>query len=124
MNSSTKTVCADQQSGIEKIIKMLNKDTIFIPKSILVCEDVYEESKMMFSIIFTESLQKFAEGKSTALTISKEMKRVLYEKTDSQIQFDCICPKSKVSVIRKEVLHLINHQNISKCIRETGKEAV
>ncbi|MDE6591445.1 MAG: hypothetical protein K2K57_00065 [Oscillospiraceae bacterium] len=124
MNNITNKAHTDQQNGIEKIIKILNKDTIFIPKSILVCEGVYEESKMMFSIIFTESLQRFSERKSTALTISKEMKRVLYEKTDSQIQFDCICPKSKVSVIRKEVLHLINHQNISKCIRETGKEAV
>ena len=124
MQDTKSVVCADYQNGIEKIIEVLNQDTIFIPKSILKCDDVYEESKMMFSIIFTESLQRFAEGKSTALTISKEMKKVLYEKTDGQIQFECICPKSKVGVVRKEVLHLINHNNISKCIRETGRGAV
>ncbi len=78
----------------------------------------------MFSVVFTESLIRTAGKKGTALNIRKEMKRVLYDKSDSDIRYDCICPASKVSIVRKEVLRLINHENISNCIREIGKEAV
>lgn len=124
MYSNTSKACGSQRSGIEKIAEILNGDIIYFPKSILSRKDVYGESKMMFSVIFTESLKFFSEGENSALTVSREMKKILSEKTDIQIQFDCCCSGSKVKIVRSEVLYLINHENISKCIRETGKGAV
>lgn len=124
MPNSTNAVNTVQQGGIEKIVEILNSDIIFIPKFLFDNEDVYEESKLMFSVVFTESLQRFVEKTNDTLTVSKEMKRVLHAKSDSDIQYDCICPASRVRIVRQEVLHLINHENISRCMRETGKGAV
>ena len=113
----------NQQSGIEKIVEVLNRDIIYFPKTILKC-DVYEESKMLFSIIFTHSLQNHAEGKNVSLTVSKEMKKILNSMTDDDIQLNCNCQKSKAKTIKSEVLYLINHGKIHKCICETGRGAV
>lgn len=124
MQRNANMVSAVRQDSIEKITEILSSDKVFIPKVILTREEVYEESKMMFSVVFTESLIRTAGKKGNALNIRKEMKRVLYAKSDSDIRYDCICPESKVGIVRKEVLRLINHENISNCIREIGKEAV
>ncbi len=107
---------ADRQNGIEKIIEILNSDVIIIPKSILTEEDVYEESKLMFSEIFTQCLESMSTDNS--LVISKAMKELMYTVPDERIQLVTACSESKAKVIRSEVLHLINHTNISKCLNE------
>ncbi len=123
MQANSAVAEKNRQSGIEKIVEMLNRDTIYFPKTIL-RSNVYEESKMLFSIIFTSSLQNCAEGNNISLTVSKEMKKMLKSMTDDDIQLNCYCPKSKVRTIRSEVLYLINHGKIYKCICETGKGEV
>ena len=64
MQNTATSANACQQSGIEKIIEILNKDLIFIPKAVMVREDVYEESKLMFSVIFTECLHNFSQDRA------------------------------------------------------------
>lgn len=124
MHSNKNKVYPADWDGLDRIAGIISGDVIFFPKSVLGREDVYEESKMMFSVIFTESLRIFSEGENCTLTVSKEMKKILSEKSDSQIQFDCCCSGSKVGIVKSEVLHLINHENISNCIRETGKGVI
>lgn len=106
----------NNQSGIEKIVEILNSDIIFIPKSILTRDDVYEESKLMFSEIFTQCLQSMSSDNS--LVISKAMKELMYTVPDERIQLVTACSESKAKTVRSEVLHLINHTNISKCLNE------
>lgn len=119
------TVAAEKnrQSGIEKIVEILSSDVIIFPKTILKCDEVYEESKMLFSIIFTHSLHNHAEDSNICLTVTQEMKEILGAMSDEDIQLNCFCKRSKVGVIKSEVMYLINHGKIHKCIRETGKEA-
>lgn len=116
MFNSAKAMPVSQQTGIEKIVEILNSDVIIIPKSILTKDDVYEESKLMFSEIFTQCLQSMSTNDS--LIISKAMKELMYTVPDERIQLVTACSESKAKVIRSEVLHLINHTNISKCLNE------
>ena len=122
----TNTVAAEKnrQSGIEKIVEILNSDVIIFPKTILRCDEVYEESKMLFSIIFTHSLQNHLKDRNICLTVIREMKKILGAISDEDIQLNCFCTRSRVGIIKSEVLYIINHENISNCIRETGKGAV
>ncbi len=124
MHTNTAAAEKNRQSGIEKIVEILNSDVIIFPKTILRCDEVYEESKMLFSIIFTHSLQNHAEDHNICLTVTQEMKEILGAMSDEDIQLNCFCKKGKVDVIKSEVLYLINQGKIHKCIRETGKGAV
>ena len=124
MYNSTNLVYKVRQNGLEKIIKFMNSDMIFIPKSILCREAVYEGIKMLFSIIFTHSLQNHLKDRNICLTVIREMKKILGAISDEDIQLNCFCTRSRVGIIKSEVLYIINHENISNCIRETGKGAV
>ncbi len=106
------------ENSIEKIVEILRGDIIFFPKSILKIDSVYEESKMLFSIIFTECLSEYAENLENFKVITKAMRERIGEMTNEEIRFNCFCAKSKVRVIRAEVQTLINHTNISKCLKE------
>lgn len=75
MHTSTAAATENRQSGIEKIVELLNSDVIIFPKTILKCDEVYEESKMLFSLIFTHSLQNHAEDSNICLTVTQEMKK-------------------------------------------------
>lgn len=124
MQATTAAAEKNRQSGIEKIVEILNSDVIIFPKTILRCDEVYEESKMLFSIIFTHSLHNHAEDSNICLTVTQEMKEILGAMSDEEIQLNCFCKKGKVGVIKSEVMYLINHGKIHKCIRETGKGAM
>ena len=124
MQDLTSISCLDQQNGIEKIVEILNKDIFFIPKTILLCDEVYEESKVLFSTIFTECLYNLVESENFPMTISKAMKEKIYSMSDVDIQLCCFCPAVKVHIVRSEVLRLINHTNISSCILDTRLEVI
>ena len=106
------------RSGIEKIIEIMSQDMVYIPKAVMHCDGVYEESKMMFSVLFTNCLSELSEKGRTALTVNNMMKARLYELSLPEICFECFCPESKAEIIRSETLHLINHINISDCLKE------
>ena len=107
-----------EQEKINSIREILNRDVIFIPKSVLTRDNVYEESKLMFSVLFTECMQNMAQ--ESGLLISKAMKDKLYATPDWKIQLATVCSESKIGKIRSEVLYLINHTNISECLAEKG----
>ena len=103
---------------ITSIIEIMKQDMVYIPKAVMKREDVYEESKMMFSIIFTDCLKSIAENGRTATTVNQMMKVRLNELSIPEICFECFCSRSKAGVVRKETLHLINNVSLADCIRE------
>lgn len=118
MNNTVTHTPAERQEKLNSIKEILSRDIIFIPKTVLTREDVYDESKLMFSVLFTECLQSMPADSS--LLISKAMKDKLYATPDWKIQLATVCSDSKIDKIRSEVLRLINHTNISECISEKG----
>lgn len=114
VNTSVNTA----QSGIEKIIEIMSKDMVYIPKAVMRCDDVYEESKMMFSVLFTDCLKQLAENGRSAVTVNQMMKERLHELSLPEICFECFCSKSKAEIVKRETLHLINNINISECLKE------
>ena len=106
------------QNSIAAIIEIMSRDMIYIPKVVMKREDVYEESKMMFSIIFTDCLKSIAENGRTADTVNQMMKVRLNEMSTAEICFDCFCSRNKAALVRQETLYLINHINLAECIRE------
>lgn len=105
-------------NGIDEIIRLLSADTIFIPKAILRRDDVYEVSKMLFAVVFTDCLKQTVQGGRTAETISKMMKECVRNMTVSEVQWQCICTEPMAVLAKKEVITLINHTNIAECLRE------
>ena len=102
-------------NALSAIIEIMSRDMIYIPKAVMKREDVYEESKMMFSIIFTDCLKSIAENGRTADTVNQMMKVRLNELSIAEICFDCFCSKSKAGVVRKETLHLIQSPCVLAC---------
>lgn len=43
-----------QDYSINELIEKISADTIIIPKSVAFRKDVYEESKTLFGVVFTE----------------------------------------------------------------------
>lgn len=105
-------------NDISKIVEILSKDAIFIPKAVLRHDDVYEASKLLFAVIFIDCLKQTVKGGRTAETINKMMKERIGSMTITEIQWECICAESMASVAKSEVLALINHTNIAECLRE------
>ena len=66
-----------QDYSINEIIEKISADTIIIPRSVAFRKDVYEESKTLFGVVFTEcvndlrSYGSFIDGK----TVGKIRKR-------------------------------------------------
>lgn len=107
-----------KNTDISAIIEIMKQDMVYIPKNVMSRTDVYDESKMMFSILFTDCLKNIAENGRTATTVNQMMKTRLNELSAVEICFDCFCSKSKAGVVRKETLHLINNVSLADCIRE------
>ena len=59
-----------QDYSINELIEKISADTIIIPRSVAFRKDVYEESKTLFGVVFTEcvndlsSYGSFIDGKS------------------------------------------------------------
>lgn len=43
-----------EEYSIDKLLKLIEADTIIIPKSVAFRKDVYEESKTLFGVVFTD----------------------------------------------------------------------
>lgn len=72
-----------QDYSINELIEKISSDTIIIPKSVAFRKDVYEESKTLFGVVFTEcvndlrSYGSFIDGK----TVGKMMKDYVMDMT-------------------------------------------
>ena len=105
---------------IDDILKILSDDTIYIPKSVARRDDIYDASKTLFGVIFTDCVDDLREyGRSIdGETIGKMMKAYVMDMTIPDIQSECLCSPSMASAARSETVMLINKTDLSECLRE------
>ena len=102
---------------LDEMMKLLKRNTIRIPMSVVKRTDVDDSSKELFGIIFTEALEE-ADGvteKTTAINTVKEiMQRKIRNITDYDIEEYCLCgdvPKCA----KEELKKLLESTDISMC---------
>lgn len=106
---------------IDDILKILSDDTIYIPKSVARRDDIYDASKTLFGVVFTDCVEDLQEYGSDidGETIGKMMKAYVMDMTISDIQCECLCSPSMASAARSETVMLINKTNLAECLRES-----
>lgn len=106
---------------IDDILKILSDDTIYIPKSVARRDDIYDASKTLFGVIFTDCVDDLrAYGSSIdGETVGKMMKAYVMDMTIPDIQCECLCSPSMASAARSETVMLINKTNLAECLRES-----
>lgn len=102
---------------LNEIINILAADTVAVPKSVLFNDEIYFESKILFSEAFTISLAQISENGRTGKTVSQLMKETVKAMEISEIQFYCFCTETMAEAVRGEVIRLINHTDISECLK-------
>ena len=105
---------------IDDILKILSDDTIYIPKSVARRDDIYDASKTLVGVIFTDCIDDLrAYGSSIdGETVGKMMKAYVMDMTIPDIQCECQCSPSMASAARSETVMLINKTDLSECLRE------
>ena len=105
---------------IDEILKILSDNTVYIPKSVAQRSDVYDVSKSLFGVIFTDCVDNLrAYGSSIdGETVGKMMKAYVMDMSISDIQCECLCSPSMASAARSETVMLINKTDLSECLRE------
>lgn len=112
--------CTNEEYSIDKLLKLIEADTIIIPRSVAFRKDVYEESKTLFGVVFTDCVNDlrtvgcFIDGEA----VGKMMKAYVMDMTISDIQCECLCSPSMASAARSETVMLINKTDLSECLRE------
>ena len=102
--------------SIPELLKLIEADTIYIPKSVAQRSDVYDVSKTLFGVIFTDCVDNLrAYGSSID---GETMKAYVMDMTISDIQCECLCSPSMASAARSETVMLINKTDLSECLRE------
>lgn len=106
---------------IDDILKILSDDTIYIPKSVARRDDIYDASKTLFGVVFTDCVEDLQEYGSDidGETVGKMMKAYVMDMTISDIQCECLCSPSMASAARSETVMLINKTNLAECLRES-----
>lgn len=106
--------------SISEMLKLIDADTIYIPKSVAKRSDVYEASKTLFGVIFTDCVDDLrAYGSDIdGETVGKMMKAYVMDMSISDIQCECLCSPSMASAARSETVMLINKTDLSECLRE------
>lgn len=107
--------------SISKLLKLIEADTIIIPRSVAFRKDVYEESKTLFGVVFTDCVNDlrtvgcFIDGE----TVGKMMKEYVMDMTIPDIQCECLCSPTMASAAKNETVMLINKTNLAECLRES-----
>lgn len=106
--------------SILELLKLIEADTIYIPKSVARRDDIYDVSKSLFGVIFTDCVDDLrAYGSDIdGETVSKMMKAYVMDMSISDIQCECLCSQSMASAARSETVMLINKTDLSECLRE------
>ena len=105
---------------IDDILKILSDNTVYIPKSVAQRSDVYDVSKSLFGVIFTDCVDNLRAYRSSidGETVGKMMKAYVMDMSISDIQCECLCSPSMASAARSETVMLINKTDLSECLRE------
>lgn len=106
--------------SIPELLKLIEADTIYIPKSVARRNDIYDASKTLFGVIFTDCVDDLrAYGSSIdGETVGKMMKAYVMDMTIPDIQSECLCSPTMASAARSETVMLINKTDLSECLRE------
>lgn len=106
--------------SISEMLNVIEADTIYIPKSVAQRSDVYDVSKTLFGVIFTDCVDDLrAYGSSIdGETVGKMMKAYVMDMTIPDIQCECLCSPTMASAARSETVMLINKTDLSECLRE------
>lgn len=105
---------------IDDILKILSDDTIYIPKSVARRDDIYDASKTLFGVVFTDCVEDLQEYGSDidGERVGKMMKAYVMDMTIPDIQCECLCSPTMASAARIETVMLINKTDLSECLRE------
>ena len=100
---------------IDDILKILSDNTVYIPKSVAQRSDVYDVSKSLFGVIFTDCVDNLrAYGSSIdGETVGKMMKAYVMDMSISDIQCECLCSPSIASAARIQTEMIINNTDLS-----------
>ena len=111
-----------QDYSINEIIEKISADTIIIPRSVAFRKDIYEESKTLFGVAFTDCIDDLKTYGCTidGETVGKMMKEYVMDMTIADIQCECLCSPTMASAARSETVMLINKTNLAECLRESG----
>lgn len=91
------------RNNMDEMVRLLNKNAILIPLKVLKYDDIYQETKIMFSVILTEYRDFINRSAKFPL---KEMIKV-YESTEiERIKFECFCGEPKAKLIKAEMIML------------------
>ncbi|MGN0586589.1 MAG: hypothetical protein ACI4JF_04820 [Oscillospiraceae bacterium] len=107
--------------SIDRILTILNTENIIIPRSVAFRKDVYEESKTLFGVVFTDCINdlrtvgSYIDGE----TVGKLMKEYVMDMTIPDIQCECLCSPTMASAAKSETVMLINKTDLSECLRES-----
>ena len=106
--------------SIPELLKLIEADIIYIPKSVARRDDIYDASKTLFGVVFTDCVDDLrAYGSSIdGETVGKMMKAYVMNMTIPDIQCECLCSPSMASAARSETVMLINKTDLSECLRE------
>lgn len=89
------------KNDLNDMVRLLNEDAIFIPKKVLKLDDVYEETKIMFSIILTEN-RNFINSRSEFPL--DEMIEIYKNADITRIKYECFCGEPKATLIKEEMI--------------------
>ena len=106
--------------SITELLKIIEADTIYIPRSVALRNDVYEESKTLFGVVFTYCIDDLRTHGCNidGQTVGKLMKDYVMDMTIEDIQIECMCSSAMASAARSETVMLINKTNLLECLRE------
>lgn len=113
--------CSNMENYIiDDILKILSDNTIYIPKSVARRDDIYDASKTLFGVIFTDCVDDlWAYGTSIdGEIVGKMMKAYVMDMTLADIQLECLCSPTMASAARSETVMLVNKTDLSECLRE------
>lgn len=107
-------------NSMAELMKLLEADTIYIPKSVAHCNDVYDETKTLFGVAFTDCVDNLMAygGCIDGQTVGRMMKAYIMDMSIADIQYECLCSSSMASAARSETVSLINRVNLIECLRE------
>lgn len=103
--------------SISEMLKLIEADIIYIPKSVARRDDVYDASKTLFGVVFTDCIEDLQEYGSDidGETVGKMMKAYVMDMTIPDIQCECLCSPSMASAVRSET---VMQTDLSECLRE------
>lgn len=89
------------RKSMDEFVKVLLQDAIYIPKKVMKNEDVYQETKIMFSVILNENQNLINKYKKFPLQEIID----IYNKIDiERIKLECFCGEPKARLIKEEMI--------------------